>query len=157
MSKTNFKFWQGWLILANGFTLLVGLIVAFAGNSLFLELHNHYSNLVFFEGRQMEPEILRYKNWLFGIIGGTIVGFHLLMIMIAIYPFKKKEKWAYWALWMGLLSWFVIDTSISIHYKAYHNVLLINLPAVILLGLPLLMTFRAIFRNPAQPTNKSPQ
>lgn len=147
IKEANFTFWQRWLIGANVFTLAVGLMVAFAGSSLFLELHNQYANLVFFEGKEMEPEILRYKNWLYGIIGGTIVGFHLLMIMIAIYPYKKKEKWAYWALWMGLLSWFLIDTSISIFYKAYFNVLLINLPALILLGLPLLMTFKTIFRN----------
>ncbi len=145
MIASSFNFWQKWLVAANVFTLMVGLSVAFAGNSQVFDLHNQYTQEVFFYGEIIEKDSLRFKNWLFGIIGGTIVGFHLLMLMIVIHPFKNKEKWSYWALWMGLLGWFLIDTAVSIYYKAYHNVLIINIPAAILLGLPLLMTFSAFF------------
>ena len=68
------------------------------------------------------------------------MGFHVLMIMISENAYKKKERWAYKALWYGLLSWFVIDSGISIYYKAIYNVVLINLVALILIGLPLVMT-----------------
>lgn len=37
------------------------------------------------------------------------------------YPFKKKEKWAWNCLVVGLLVWFVLDTSISLNYKVYFN------------------------------------
>ena len=85
----------------------------------------------------------KVKKWLFGIIGGTIVGFHLLMILISENAFKQKEKWAYQAMWGGLLSWFVIDSSISWYYGAIHNIVLINLVALFLIGLPLIMTRKA--------------
>lgn len=140
--KPSFHFWQKWLTWANVMTLVVGLLVAFAGNSIFFELHNEYTAEVFFDSEVMSDEVVRLKSWLFGIIGGSIVGFHTLMIMISEYAFKRRERWAYWALWTGLLSWFVIDSAVSWYYGAIHNIVLINLVALVLIGLPLVMTWR---------------
>lgn len=140
MDDHRFRFWQKWLTYANGFTVFVGILVAFAGNSLAFELHNAYTKKVFFEAAEFAPDVLRLKNWLFGIIGGTIVGFHVLMIMISENSFKRKEPWAFRAMVYGLLSWFVVDSSISIYYGAIHNVVLINVVALLLIGLPLAMT-----------------
>lgn len=140
MENHKFLFWQKWLTYANVLTIGVGLLVAFWGNSIFLDIHNQFTLETFFGGNAITEEVLLFKNWLFGIIGGTIVGFHVLMIMISENAFKKKERWAYQALWYGLLSWFVIDSGISIYYRAIYNVVLINLVALILIGFPLVMT-----------------
>lgn len=144
MTDKQFHFWQKWLTYANAITILVGVLVAFAGNSFFFELHNDYTNEVFFNSFELEPNVLKLKNWLFGIIGATIIGFHILMVMISENSFKKKEPWAYKAMWFGLLSWFVVDSGISFYYGAIHNIILINLVALILIGLPLIMT-RKVF------------
>ena len=140
MKEHQFSFWQKWLTYANVLTVAVGLLVAFAGNSIFFELHNDYTKEVFFQTNEFHPDVLKFKNWLFGIIGGTIVGFHILMIMISENAFKKKEPWAYRAMWYGLISWFCIDSGISIYNGALYNVVLINLAALILIGIPLVMT-----------------
>ena len=138
--EQRFVFWQKWLTYANLLIIAVGLLVAFAGNFVFFERHNAFSRQVFFEGAAFSPEILAFKNWLFGIIGGTIVGFHTLMLLISENAFKKKEPWAYQAMWYGIGSWFFIDSGISVYYGALYNVVLINLVALFLIGLPLLMT-----------------
>jgi len=143
MKESKFNFWQKWLTYANVLTIAVGLLVAFAGNSFFFDIHNDYTKEVFLNGNVFEPNILELKNWLFGIIGGTIVGFHILMVMISEHSFKRKEAWAYKAMWLGLLSWFLIDSGISIYYGAIHNVVLINIVALVLIGIPLVMTRRA--------------
>ena len=142
MNKGNekFIFWQKWLTYANVITIAVGLLVAFGGNSIFFKIHNNYTKDVFLSGYEFDQNILELKNWLFGIIGGTIVGFHILMVMISENSFKKKEKWAYKTMWYGLLSWFIIDSGISIYYGAIHNVIIINLVALVLIGIPLIMT-----------------
>jgi len=140
MSDKTFNFWQKWLTYANVLTIIVGLLSAFAGNSIFFEMHNDYTKEVFFGTETFNPEILRLKNWLFGIIGGTIVGFHVLMVMISENAFKKKERWAFLAMCYAMLSWFIIDSGISIYYGAVHNVVLINGIALILIGIPLIMT-----------------
>lgn len=140
MNDKTFNFWQKWLTYANVMSVGVGILAAFAGNSFFFELHNDYTKEVYFNANDFSPEVLRMKNWLFGIIGGTIVGYHILMIMISENAFKSKARWAYKALWLGLISWFCIDSGLSIYYGAVHNVILINLFALILIGLPLVMT-----------------
>ena len=139
MSEATFNFWQKWLTYSNVIAVCVGLLVAFAGNSIFFQIHNQYTAEVFFSS-ELTPDVIVFKNWLFGIIGGTIVGFHILMIFISEYAYKKKERWAYWALWSGLVSWFVIDSSLSVYYGAIHNLILINLAALIMIGLPLVFT-----------------
>jgi len=145
MEDSKFNFWQKWLTYANVITLIVGLLVAFAGNSFVFKLHNNYTQNVFLGGEELTGDLLQFKNWLFGIIGGTIVGFHLLMIFISENAFKKKEKWAYQAMLYSLLIWFVIDSSISIYTGALYNVIIINLVALFLIGLPLVMTRRAFY------------
>lgn len=140
MNNSKFNFWQKWLTWANVITIGVGLLVSFAGNSIFFEVHNTYTQDIFFEGQKFQYDTLQLKNWLFGIIGATIVGFHFLMIMISENAFKNKEKWAYKALWGGMLFWFLIDSAISLYYGAWYNVVLINLVALVLIGIPLIMT-----------------
>ncbi len=140
MKENKFIFWQKWLTYANVMTIGVGILVAFAGNSFMFELHNSFTKEVFLHSNEFDPNVLKLKNWLFGIIGATIVGYHVLMIMISENAFKKKEPWAYKAMWLGLLSWFCIDSGISIYYGAIHNVVLINVVALVLIGLPLVMT-----------------
>lgn len=139
MTEERFQFWRKWLTYANILTIGVGLLVAFAGNSFFFSVHNAGTEAVFFPEAGFSPEVLRLKNWLFGVIGGTIVGFHVLMVALAEHPIRRRERWAYRAMWLGLVSWFVIDTGISVFYGAIHNVLLINLVALCLIGLPLVM------------------
>ena len=140
MSKPRFTFWQKWLTYANVITIIVGLLVAFAGNSIVFKIHNDYTKDIFFNTDEFPSAVLDLKNWLFGIIGGTIVGFHTLMVMISENSFKNKEPWSYRAMWFGLLSWFCIDSGISMYYGAIHNVIIINLVALVLVGLPLIMT-----------------
>lgn len=143
MSDKKFNFWQKWLTYSNVIVVIIGLLVAFAGNSFLFDLHNAKTVEIYFPEKGLNPETLAFKNWMFGIIGGTIVGFHILMIFISEFAFKKKEKWAYFAMWIGMISWFCIDSSLSLHYGAIHNVYLINLPGFVMVCLPLIFTRKA--------------
>ncbi|MBI3135148.1 MAG: hypothetical protein HYZ14_10790 [Bacteroidetes bacterium] len=143
MTDQKFYFYQKWLTYANWMAVSIGILCAFAGNSFIFDLHNTFTKAVFFGGNELSAEVLLFKNWNWGVIGGTIVGFHLLMIGISENAFKKKEKWAYRYLWIALLSWFVIDSGISIYTGAIHNVVIINLVALVMIGIPLIATRKA--------------
>lgn len=143
MNNPSFSFWQQWLTWANVMALIVGLLVAFAGNTFLFDFYHGCTEEVFFGGESFPEEAMRLQSWLFGIVGGSIVGFQLLMILISEIPFKRKERWAYRAMWGGLLSWFVIDSSVTVFYGAIHNLVIINLPALLLIGLPLVITRKA--------------
>jgi len=137
--KMSFNFWQKCFTWGNVIAILIGLLVAFAGNSFFLELHNQGTRQLITNGDAFTPELIQLKNFLFGIIGGTIVGFHVILIFISENSLKNKEKWAWQACVAGLVCWFFIDSGCSFFYKAYHNLFLINIPAIIMLMIPLIL------------------
>ena len=140
--QRQFDFWQRGLVIANIIFAIFGLLVAFAGDSFIFSMHNAKNLELFFGGQALSPEMAHYKKWIFGVAGGTIAGFHVLAYFVAKYPFKQKEKWAYNALLYALLSWFIVDSGLSIYHGVYHNVYLVNIVTLFGIGLPLLMTKR---------------
>jgi hypothetical protein len=47
MENKKFNFWQKCLTYANVMAVIVGLLVAFAGNSFVFEIHNEYKRSLF--------------------------------------------------------------------------------------------------------------
>jgi hypothetical protein len=136
-SENRFKLWFDVLLWANYLMLLMGLFVAFAGNSWIFDMHKDGIYQVFNLGEPLGGEILDLKNWLFGIIGATMIGFNVLAIFIIRFALIKKEIWAWNALFYGIIVWFVVDSAISIYYSAYFNIYWINLPALLIFLVPL--------------------
>lgn len=144
----KFEFWQQWLVYANIMFTIVGIVIVFFGESVLFHFWHLFSTDVFFDGdAEAYERIMPFRRFLFGIIGGTIAGFHLLMVYISKYSFKAKEKWAFNALLYGTVLWFVLDSSFSIYSGAFHNVWMINLVAMVGIGLPLWMTRKEFFRK----------
>ena len=83
MYKYNkFNFWQKWLTNVNILSVLLGLIIAFWSDSFIFDAYYNYTKETFLFTNDFDPSIIKLKNWLFGIIGGMAVGFHVLVIMI---------------------------------------------------------------------------
>jgi len=136
----NFPFWQKWLQYFNLALVFFSIAIAFAGDSFLFVLHNAGSEAVFFPKTGFTPEALQFKKLMFAIIGGTLAGNHLLLYFVAKYPFAERKKWAWQAIAASLLLWFIIDSGMSLYLGAGYNVILINIPALLGIGLPLLMT-----------------
>lgn len=139
----SFNFWKNWLIVINLITIVIGLLIAFAGDSLLFQIHNEGTFQNFFEGRQPSQDILDFKKWLFGIIGATIVGFHVLIVFIAIYPYSRREQWTRNAIALAMTSWFLLDSFLSFSLGADYNVYFVNIPSYCLIMLPVVMTWRS--------------
>lgn len=140
--RASFIFWKNWLLAINILTVLIGVSIAFWGNSMLFELHNQGTRTLFFNGSDFPPNILMLKNWLFGIIGATIAGFHILIVFIVHFAFAQKQKWARNAIALAMVTWFTIDSGISLYVGAYFNVYLINIPSFFLITLPLVFTWK---------------
>lgn len=146
--KNRYNFCINFLIAANIISMLVGFMMAFAPEIIFLKPHNNNTLSIFFNGIEaLYQQYLPLKNWLFAIIGASIIGFNLLAICIIHIPLRRKEKWAYYALWIAWLGWFLIDSCWSIFYGANYNVWLINLPALVMISIPLILLRKHIFNG----------
>jgi hypothetical protein len=100
---------------------------------------------------ELSAESTELKSFLLGPLGGTILGSYVLCAFVVAGPFKRREPWAWWAVTLSLLSWFFLDSSVSMAHGAWFNVYLINCVTLIGQGLPLMMTFR-FFVKPNEPT-----
>ena len=142
----SFLFWQRWLVTSCFVFGCVGIAVAVAGESAVFEGWNGGVRDVFADGRELGPEAVEVKNFLLGPLGATILGSYVLCGFIAAGPFARQERWAWMALTTRLLTWFVLDSAVSIHSGAYFNVYLINLVTLFGQAIPLAMTAPAFFR-----------
>ncbi|MEL6615822.1 MAG: hypothetical protein AAFQ43_08795, partial [Bacteroidota bacterium] len=95
------------------------------------------------------PEAAAFRAFVMGPLGGTIAGSYALQAFIAAVPFARRERWAWWATLVGMLVWFVTDSTLSISHGAAFNVLQINLMPLLVFGPPLAATRRAFFEPSA--------
>lgn len=137
-----FGFWRVWLIVANGVGLLIGLLLVFFGDSFIFAPHHSGTAETFFAPPHTMGPAEEMKLWLLGIIGATMAGYHLVSLMIIKFCFKAKALWAWRTVSASLLLWFMLDSLVSLQFEAFHNILLVNLPTLFVLGFPLLMTRR---------------
>lgn len=140
MKTLSFTFWQKWLYNTSILFACIGVVLAFFNDSIFFSLWNEYLQIWLGIEGEMPSNLLKFKDFILAPLGGTIAGSYILMAFIAKYPFRNREKWAWQAAVLSLLTWFVIDSSISFYHGAYFNIVLINLFTLVLQGLPLVFT-----------------
>lgn len=138
---SNFAFWQRWLL---GIGLVIagfGAAMALVSGTLLFDLFNRLIDPAFWDGRASDPATRQFQQWIYGVWGATIAGWGIFVTFIARYPFKRKESWAWDCLVYGLLVWFILDTSLSVAYGVYFNVVF-NVGLLIMAILPAVFTRR---------------
>ncbi|TVR51743.1 MAG: hypothetical protein EA425_06385 [Puniceicoccaceae bacterium] len=143
--QDTFRFWYLWLLTVSLVFVLVGVVIALAPASWFFSPWNYAVSRHFFGG-SLPEEAAALRSFFMGLLGGTIAGYFLLQSLVVMQGFRKRQAWAWWAVTGALMLWFVVDSARSFHHGAWFNVLMVNLPTLVLVGLPLVMTARPILR-----------
>ena len=107
-------------------------------------LVNQYFDPIFWSDNQISAGTMQYKNWIMSVLSAVMVSWGILIAFIAYYPFKLRERWAWVAIAVAIIFWFVIDTACSLYYQVPINVVF-NLITLILFALPLLFTWKYFF------------
>jgi len=136
----GFSFWRKWLIGVSIYNIAFGLLLAVFGQSQFMNvLINQYFDPIFWPDNQITDGTLQYKNWISSVLGAVVASWGMLIGFIAYFPFKLKEKWAWNAITIAVLFWFIVDTACSLYYEVAINAAF-NLFTLVLFILPLLFT-----------------
>lgn len=137
--RALFTICQRWLVISSIGFALVGLLLALAPDSLPFTLWlERY-------GERFAPASPDQRHFFSGMLGGTILGFYVTAAFIAAIPFRRRERWAWWALVSGLVAWFVIDSAMSVSHDAVFNVLMVNCTTLVAHGVPLALTASYFF------------
>ena len=133
----SFKFWQKWLLVS-------GIIVSVFGISMVLNINSERFNSlidpVFWGNETPNIQVRNFQQWVYGVLGATMVSWGALIAFIAAIPFKRKEKWARNCVIIGILSWYILDTIISLKANVEFNAIGNTILAAILL-VPICFTF----------------
>jgi hypothetical protein len=143
----RFSFWQKWLVAVGVLLAVFGLALAFCNQSRFFDLlFNNQVNPSFWTAAQVTPQIVRFQQWVYGVLGATVAGWGIVVVFVAHYPFRRQERWAWVSLALGITVWFLTDTALSLYFQVGFNVAF-NIVVFLSVILPLLATRKAFGRT----------
>ena len=117
----SFSFWQKWLLSVAVLISALGVMMAFSSGTSVFEIIDRQVNPAFWIDKPMDDSTRRFQQWVYGVWGATIAGWGIVLTYLVRYPFTKKERWAWKSLVLGVMVWFVLDTSLSLFHKVYFN------------------------------------
>lgn len=152
MRKDPLVFWSRWLGFVGMYGVVMGALLVFT--PIVEHTLGAYYYDVFFDGQPMyqalTPAARRFQAFVYGIAGALLVSWFWLVVALAKGPFRKGERWAWKAIAVSLIAWFVGDGYASIaNGFAIHAAF--NLSLLLVMGLPLAMTYRHIFAKRQEP------
>ena len=134
-----FPFWQKWLLIVGLIVAVFGGIMAFFSATPLFTVFNRQIDPAFWGGQAPDAAARQFQQWIYAVWGATIAGWGIFIAFIAHYPYRQKERWARNCLVLGLLVWYLLDTSLSAIYRVYFN-LAFNTILLILTMLPIIFT-----------------
>jgi len=137
----RFRLWKRWLLIAGTVMVGFGAALAFLSGMPFFEAFNEQFNAPFWGAEALTGAELSYQRWVNGVLGATMIGWGIFFLFIVKYPLEKKEPWAWSCILFGIVTWFIIDTGISVYFGVYANALL-NTALLLLVLVPLAFTKR---------------
>ena len=139
-------FWARWLAVASGIVLVFGLLLVVAAEPMRQVFQEIY--YVSKTGWRLGEAAASYTLFVQGILGATMRGWGVLMLFVALKPFKDGEPYAWNMFAASLGVWYVVDTAFSI-WAGYPQNAVLNTVLAALFLIPLIATFRH-FRLRAQ-------
>lgn len=129
----KFEFWVKYLKFVSLFFVFMGLFWAYTGSFDPFGIYDYYFAKTFWSLDELPADVVKTKKFILGLLGATSAGFFTIQYFVARYAYAKRELWAYQAIVVGFLVWFVNDCIMTTYHGAYFNLLLANLPAFLMM------------------------
>jgi len=102
--------------------IALGMFIAFCNQtSLFYYFFNKHINFTFWGNEQISTDLLKFQSWIYSVLGATLIGWGVFLLFIIFNAYQKKQKWSWTCILIGICSWYVVDTTISISFEVYFN------------------------------------
>ncbi|MCR9142562.1 MAG: hypothetical protein NXI24_09945 [bacterium] len=142
-----FRFWRRYMIVLCAISILQGVGSAIAASPDPFGIYSGYLQSFFWGDAEPSPAAESFRRFIFAPLGGTLAGYFVLLLFIVVYPFQQRERWAHTAITAGILTWFFVDSSMTVYHGAWFNLYLVNLPTLALWSAPLIFTRRFMDRE----------
>jgi len=139
MKDKQFTFWVNYLKAISLFFAFLGVLWALLGSFDPFGIYDQAFATAFWQTDQLPTDAQKATQFLLGPFGATSAGYFILQYFIAKHAYAEKQLWGYQAILVAFFFWFILDTSMCIYHKAYFNILLANIPALLAM-LPIVFT-----------------
>lgn len=130
----QFQFWVRYLKATSIFFTFLGVLWAVIGSFDPFGLYDTEFAKAFWGQTTLPEDVARTKAFLLGPFGATSAGYFVFQYFIAKNAYAKRELWAYHSIVAAFVLWFVLDTTMSLIHGAGFNVLLANIPSLMMMG-----------------------
>jgi hypothetical protein len=138
----SFTFWQRWLFVLSLIIIAFGLGMAALNNTPLFDLLNRQVDPIFWGTQPLPQAALAFRGWTYGVLGAAMAGWGVFIAFVAHSPFRRQESWAWNCTALGILVWYLPDTSISLASGVIFNAAF-NTGLLALVALPLFFTRKA--------------
>src|SRR2546425_552653 len=101
-AHASFHLLRLWLTMASAATIVVGVILVAAPEAPLLAGYNRSVAQAFWAQPQLPDAVRAYHRWTFGILGAAVAGWGVCNTCLLLYPFARRERWAFAALAGGI-------------------------------------------------------
>lgn len=131
MDDSKFNFVVSYLKLISLFFALMGGFWAITGMFDPFGFYEREMAQSFWQTETLPENAETTFRFLLGPLGATCTGYFLMQFFLAKHAFARREMWGYIAVVGPFLTWFFLDTIICMIHKAYFNIYLANVPALL--------------------------
>lgn len=132
-----FVFWRRYLLVMTAVFALQGVSWMAFGSFDPFGIYSRLMARALLDAPVLTPEADAVFSFAVVPLGATTAGFFVLVHFLVRFGFARRERWSYDAVVAGVLVWFALDSTISVHHGAWFNVGLVNVPCLVVLGVPL--------------------
>ncbi len=136
----SFDRWCRWLTVVAAGVAVFGVSMAVFGGTPLVGPVNAFFDPVFWPA-SAPAVVVDFRAWVYGAWGATLAGWGIVLVFIARGPFAGREPWAWRAVAAGTVTWFLLDTGVSVVHGVLPNVVL-NVVVMVLIAVPLWGTRR---------------
>jgi hypothetical protein len=103
-------FCQKWLIGLGIYLTVFGIVLAVFPQSVLMDrVFNNQIDPQFWQNGILPQNAQRFQAWIYGVLGATVAGWGVLLALIALYPFKARQRWAMIGFDLGVAEGFTGD------------------------------------------------
>lgn len=134
----KFAFWYRYLLIISALFGLQAVTWLFFGSFDPLGVYTGLLADALFGVPRLPQEARVTLAFATGPLGATTAGFWVLVHALVRHGFSRRDRWSYRAVVSAVLVWFTLDSVASVAHGAWFNVLLVNIPCLLLIGVGLI-------------------
>lgn len=144
----SLPFWTRWLLIVSILLAVQGMSWIIMGSFDPMGIYDARVARVLLDSDSLPASAKATFRYAVALLGATDAAFFVLFAIIVRIPFSRRESWAHAALSSSILTWFLLDSVFSISVGAWFNVLIVNIPCLLLIGIPLACTAPVFYGRP---------